>query len=113
MKTLTRTGLAEALWREVGLPRADAERFVADVIETLTERLAAGETVKIADFASFAVRARGARTGRNPKTGEPAMVPARPAIAFHPSRALKAGVARRLSGGTAAPPGPGWRGLPP
>ena len=98
MDTVTRSSLAEALWREVGLPRAEAERIVESVIETLTERLAAGEEVKISGFGSFSLRAKGPRMGRNPKTGTPALIAARRVIVFRPSRTLKTGVNVRMSG---------------
>ena len=98
MDTVTRASLAEALWREVGLPRAEAERIVEAVIEELTERLAAGEKVKITNLGTFSVRVKGRRMGRNPKTGTPAPVAARQVVAFRPSRALKTGVNARMSG---------------
>ena len=98
MAAVTRATLTEAVRREVGVPRADAKRFVGAVIEAMTARLAAGEPVKIATFGSFAVRAKGTRMARNPKTGDPAVVRARRAVTFRPSRALREGVDGRLSG---------------
>ena len=98
MGTVTRASLAEALWREVGLPRAEAERIVEAVIEELTARLAAREGVKISGFGSFSLRAKGPRMGRNPKTGTPAPVAARRVVVFRPSQTLKTGVSARMSG---------------
>ena len=89
MDRVTRASLTEAVWREVGLPRAEAERFVEAVIETLAERLSAGEEVKIVNFGRFSVRAKGPRVGRNPKTGVPAPIAARRVVVFRPSRTLK------------------------
>ena len=109
METVTRASLTEAVWREMGLSREDSERFVEDVIETLKERLAAGDAVKIARFGSFFVRDKGMRKARNPKTGEPAVVSARRVVAFRPSRKLREGVDGHLSGGVAPPAGPGRR----
>ena len=95
MDTVTRAALTEAVWRKVGLPRAEAERFVEAVIETLAERLSAGEEVRIVNFGIFTVRAKGPRMGRNPKTGAPAPIAARRAVVFRPSRRLKNGVKAR------------------
>ena len=92
MGTLTRAELAKAVWREVGLSRAESERFVEAVIEEMTAALAAGGKVKILNFGSFVLRAKGARPGRNPKTGEPVPIAARRVVAFRPSRKLKEGV---------------------
>ena len=97
MDTLTRAGLAEAVWRETGLPRREAERFVEAAIGETTAALAAGEKVTIVNFGSFATRAKGPRMGRNPKTGEPAPIPARRVVVFRPSKSLKVGVDERVS----------------
>ena len=97
METLTRAGLAEAVWREMGLPRREAERFVEAAIGEMTAALAAGGKVTIVNFGSFATRAKGPRMGRNPKTGEPAPIAARRAVVFQPSRALKVGVDKGVS----------------
>lgn len=102
MDTLTRARLTEAVYREVGLPRIESERLVETTIGELTAALAAGERVTIVNFGSFAVRAKGARMGRNPNTGEPAPIAARRAVVFRASRALKDGVRAGVGGGAGA-----------
>ena len=97
MDTLTRAGLANAVWREVGLPRAESERPVETAIGEMTGAMAAGKKVMILNFGSFVVRAKGPRRRRNPKTGEPVPVAAHRVVAFRSSRVLKAGVNRALS----------------
>ena len=92
MDALTRARLGNAVWREMGLSRAESERFVDAAIEEMTAALAAGEKVTIVNFGSFATRAKGPRMGRNPKTGETAPIAARRVVVFQPSRALKVGV---------------------
>ena len=92
METLTRAGLVKAVWLEVGLSRAESEHFVEAVIEELTAALAVGGKVTILNFGKFDLRDKVARPGRNPKTGEPAVVPARRVVSFRPSRKLKEGV---------------------
>ncbi len=96
--TLTRAELTDAVWREIGLSRAESERFVEAVIETVTDALAAGETVKIPCFGGFVPRAKGPRIGRNPRTGEPAPIAARRVVVFRPSRVLKDGINARMTG---------------
>ena len=98
METVTRAVLTEAVWREVGLPRREAARLVDAAIETIRERLVAGEPVMISGFGRFAARHRGPRMGRNPKTGEPAAIAARRVVAFRPSRFLKERINARLTG---------------
>ena len=97
METLTRAGLAEAVWRELGLSLVESERLVEAAIQELTAALAAGEEVRIVNLGSFVLRDKGARPGRNPKTGEPAVVPARRVVSFRPSRKLKEGVTRAMA----------------
>ena len=89
MATVTRADLADAVHRETGLPRRDAAELVDMAIEAIAERLSAGETVMISGFGSFRVRDKRAREGRNPRTGEPAPIPARRVATFRPSQVLK------------------------
>ena len=98
MGALTRANLRDAVHEEVGLSHREAEQFVDVVIETICERLVAGETVKISGFGTFVPRGKGPRMGRNPKTGEPARISARRVAVFRPSRILQTGVSERLSG---------------
>ena len=95
MAALTRAGLREAVHRETGLPIRDAAEMVDAVLEAVAERLVAGETVKLHGFGTFAVRAKGARTGRNPKTREAVPIPPRRVVSFRPSGVLKERVALR------------------
>lgn len=97
MKTLTRVDLTDAVYREVGLSRRESARFVHEVIQTITEQLAAGEQVRIWGFGSSELRNKGPRMGRNPKTGEPAPISARRVAVFRPSRILKNSVNEPLS----------------
>ena len=64
METLTRAGLAEAVWRELGLSLVESERLVEAAIQELTAALAAGEEVRIVNLGSFVLRDKGARPGR-------------------------------------------------
>ena len=56
-----------------------------------------GEQVKLSGFGVFQVRAKRARMGRNPKTGEPAAIEPRRVIGFRASQVMKARVDRALS----------------
>ena len=88
-----RADLADAVHRETGLPHRDAAELVDMAIEAIAERLSAGETVMISGFGSFRVRDKRAREGRNPRTGEPAPIPARRVTTFRPSQVLKMRIA--------------------
>jgi integration host factor subunit alpha len=51
--------------------------------------LVKGENVKISSFGTFAVRDKGARMGRNPKTGEEVPIDPRRVLVFRPSHIMK------------------------
>jgi integration host factor subunit beta len=53
----------------------DIEKIVATVFEEITRALERGDRVELRGFGAFSVRGRGARTGRNPRTGEEVAVP--------------------------------------
>ena len=88
-KTLTRSDLSEAVYREVGLSRTESADLVESILAHLSDALAEGDTVKISSFGTFSVREKGARMGRNPKTGEEVPIEPRRVLVFRPSHILK------------------------
>ncbi|MCG8511636.1 MAG: integration host factor subunit beta [Rhodospirillales bacterium] len=55
----------------------DVERIVTTIFDEITAALADGDRVELRGFGAFSVKARGARTGRNPRTGEAVSVPSK------------------------------------
>jgi integration host factor subunit alpha len=53
---VTRVDLIEAVYRGVGLSRAESARLVDLVLREITDCLERGETVKLFSFGSFVVR---------------------------------------------------------
>jgi integration host factor subunit alpha len=96
--TVTRADLIEAVYRTVGLSRAESARMVELVLTEVTDCLGRGETVKLASFGSFVVRSKGPRTGRNPKTGVEVPITPRRVMVFKPSDTLR----KRLATGEQA-----------
>jgi len=88
-KTLTRSDLSEAVYREVGLSRTESADLVESILAHLSDALVGGDTVKISSFGTFSVREKGARMGRNPKTGEEVPIEPRRVLEFRPSHILK------------------------
>lgn len=87
--TLTRSDLSEAVYREIGLSRNESSDLVETILERVAAALVEGDTVKISSFGTFAVREKGARMGRNPKTGEEVPIDPRRVLVFRPSHILK------------------------
>jgi len=90
METLTRAGLAEAIYAEVGLSRHESADLLEAVLERIASVLESGETVKISGFGTFLLREKGQRIGRNPKTGVEVPILPRRVLTFRPSQVLKA-----------------------
>jgi integration host factor subunit alpha len=88
-KSFTRRKLIKALHQTLGLPYRDSAVHVRLVLKEITDCLERGEEVKLTTFGTFLVRQRGSRPGRNPKTGEPALITPRRVIVFKPSAILK------------------------
>jgi len=89
-ETLTRQHLAEAVYAQVGLSRNESADLVDRVLEEVSARLVRGETVKLSSFGTFAVRSKGGRVGRNPKTGQEVPINPRRVLVFRASHVLKA-----------------------
>jgi nucleoid DNA-binding protein len=66
-----------------------AAATVAEVFEAIEAELLAGREVSIRSFGTFYLQKRDARTGRNPKTGEPIEIPAKRYPRFRSSDLLK------------------------
>lgn len=88
-KTLTRTTLSEAVYRELGLSRAESAELVESVLNHICDALVRGEQVKISSFGTFNILDKNKRMGRNPKTGLEATIAPRRVISFRPSQIMK------------------------
>ncbi len=92
-RTTTRADLLEAVYGTCpGLSRAQARDVVEQSLDEICTALERGETVKLRAFGAFSVRAKRARVGRNPKTGEEYPITARRVLTFRPSPRLIAAV---------------------
>jgi nucleoid DNA-binding protein len=81
------------------LTQVQAEDVVDAVFSEIKNALQQGDSVILRRFGTFDVRAKRARVGRNPKTGEEAAIPARRIVRFKCGNQFKAAV----NGSTAEP----------
>ncbi len=81
--------LIEAVAGRAGLSRADATKAVDAVLDSIQDTLAAGGSVSLVGFGTFTVKARAARAGRNPRTGETIQIPASNVPGFKAGKGLK------------------------
>ena len=82
---MKKTELVAAIAEKAALSKKDADKALTAFIDTVTE----GDKISLVGFGTFEVRTRGARTGKNPRTGEAIKIAASKVPAFKAGRALK------------------------
>lgn len=92
MTALTKAGMAEKLFEELGLNKREAKEIVEAFFEEVRQALEHNEQVKLSGFGNFDLRDKNERPGRNPKTGEEIPISARRVVTFRPGQKLKARV---------------------
>jgi DNA-binding protein HU-beta len=88
---MNKTQLIDALAARIG-DRRTAANAVDGLLSTIVETVKAGESVSLTGFGVFEPRARAARVGRNPRTGETVAVPAATVPAFRPGTGFRTAV---------------------
>jgi DNA-binding protein HU-beta len=86
---MTKSDLVEKVASDCGLSKADAAKALDSVLTNITKALKKKQKVTIVGFGTFSVSKRKARTGRNPRTGEPIKIPAAKVPKFTPGKGLK------------------------
>lgn len=87
---MTKAELIDAVASAAGVTKADAERTVQAFFDVVVATTKKGDN-KVAwpGFGSFSTSSRPARTGRNPRTGEPVKIAASKVMKFSASSTLK------------------------
>jgi DNA-binding protein HU-beta len=85
---------------ESGLSQRDAAAAVDAVLATIEDALSSGDEVSFAGFGKFHVAQRGAREGRNPRTGESMQIAAGQVPRFTAGSGLKKALGRLPGDGT-------------
>jgi len=88
-ESMNKGELIDAVAGSAGLSRADATKAVDAVLDSITSTLANGGSVSLVGFGTFSVKARAARSGRNPRTGETIHIPASNVPGFKAGKGLK------------------------
>lgn len=86
---MNKAELINAISKETDLSNVAAGKTLDAVLSSITNALAAGDSVRLIGFGTFKVSVRRARTGRNPSTGAEIQIPARKAPTFIAGKALK------------------------
>ena len=86
---MNKTELIEAIVKETGLKKKDAEAALGATLCAIETALAKGDKVQLVGFGTFETKTRAAREGRNPKTGETIKIAASKYPAFSAGKAYK------------------------
>ncbi len=86
---MTKADIVEELYERVGISKQEAAQLTELFFDIMKETLEKGETVKVSGFGNFVVRAKQARRGRNPQTGDEIMITPRRVLTFRSSPLLK------------------------
>ena len=86
---MNKSELVDAIAAAADLPKASASRALDAVVDSITDSLKKGDPVALVGFGTFAVKARAARAGRNPQTGETIQIKAANVPGFKAGKALK------------------------
>ena len=86
---MNKNDLIDAVAERTSLAKSDAARAVEAVLGAITDTLQKGDAVTLSGFGTFATKSRAARTGRNPRTGEPIQIAASKVPGFKAGKGLK------------------------
>lgn len=89
---MNKADIINKVHEELGITKADAERAVETMLNSIVDTLKDGNEVSIAGLGIFSAKMRDARVARNPRTGEPIDVPAMRVPKFRAAKALKEAV---------------------
>jgi DNA-binding protein HU-beta len=89
---MTKSDLIEVIAKEIGVPKAKAEKMINVFVDKIRETLSSGGKVTITGFGTFTVSHRAARSGRNPQTGETINIPAVDVPHFKAGKSFKEAV---------------------
>jgi DNA-binding protein HU-beta len=86
---MVRADLVERISKQLDTTDKESEKILTAVLNGFTEGLKEDGDLIIRGFGRFVVQDKKERMGRNPKTGEPALIKARKKVSFKSSKNLK------------------------
>ena len=96
---MTKADLVERVTTQISrtagptISKKDCARVVDAFLDAIKEALQQQHNIEVRGFGTFKIRQRKTRMARNPRTGEPVEVSARPVPVFKPSKELRQMVA--------------------
>tara|TARA_Y100001970_G_scaffold52959_1_gene66988 strand:- start:595 stop:885 length:291 start_codon:yes stop_codon:yes gene_type:complete len=93
-KNLTKQNIADKINLKLGFSKEEAKFFIENFFSIIQDKVVLGEEVKIPKLGNFSSRKKNERYGRNPKTGEEALITKRKVVRFKSSKLLKNNINR-------------------
>lgn len=96
---MTKADLVERVTEQISrtagpmISKKDCARVVDAFLDAIKDALKEQRNIEVRGFGTFKIRQRKTRMARNPRTGAPVEVSARPVPVFKPSKELRAMVA--------------------
>ena len=88
-KNLNRKVLANIIHQNIGFSKIISGNIVNDIFYIIISGFKENEKVKITSFGTFQKRKKNERIGRNPRTKEKKIIPARNVVTFKASKFFK------------------------
>ena len=88
-KNFTRNKLAERINVKLGYSKQESKEFIDILLNYIKNNINAKKNIKISKLASFKVIVKKERIGRNPKTGQEAIISERKVVSCKFSKNLK------------------------
>jgi integration host factor subunit alpha len=86
---LTKLDIVQQIQDGLGFPKNRSVEITETLLELIKSSIAAGDDVLVSGFGKFCVKEKNERKGRNPATGEDAILPARRVVTFKCSGKLR------------------------
>ncbi|MCL1623776.1 HU family DNA-binding protein [Moraxella sp. Tifton1] len=86
---MNKSELIDAIANEAGLTKDQAAKALNAFTSSVQDALVRGDNVALVGFGTFSIKERAARSGRNPKTGEPLQIAASKIPSFKAGKVFK------------------------
>lgn len=89
LMALTKHAIAEQIQNGLGFPKNKSVEITETLLEIMKSAMESGDDVLVSGFGKFCVKDKKERKGRNPATGEDAILPDRRVVTFKCSGKLR------------------------
>jgi len=86
---LTKNDIVEQIQDQLGFLKNQSRDITESLLEIMKSAMESGDDVLVSGFGKFCVKEKAERKGRNPATGEEAILPARQVVTFKCSGKLR------------------------